>query len=309
MIKLKSEAEGIFSFRLGTFDASGNEVDCYDPVPPTRNLITNGGLERMAENADWLSYTYVGSGSAAPDFDDSAMNDLVASTASLQASTNGAQATAPYFTWVRITRRFAPAEATGNLSEVGVGWFDGLFSHALIVDADGNPTTITVGAEQFLDVTYEFRFYPKTTDDTGSFTLTGSLGGTYDYVYRAANVTQSNSVTGWEVDINGNDMGSFAPNPNGKQVLAGPIGPITSGPSGEFSIADSLTAVAYEASSLSRKATMALGLDVGNFDTGIKSALFKGGIGTFQVEFDPAIMKTDQRLLNLEFSHSWGRRA
>ena len=309
MINFKSEAEGFYTLRLGTLDAAGNEVDCYEPVPTFPNLITNGGLERMGDNSDWLSRTYVGSGSAAPNFNDSAMNNFVAVTASTQANVSGSQSTAPYFTWIRTTRRFSAGQAAGNLSEVGVGWVTALFSRALIVDADGNPTTITVGADQFLDVTYEFRFYPKTTDDTGSFTLTGNLGGAYDYILRSSNVTSFSITSGWYLAAGGTSMGQFDVNSTGRRVFDGAIGSITESPSGSSSNADSLTALSYEANSLTRKATMSLGLDNGNFATGIKSAFFKGGIGSFQVEFTPAIMKTDERLLNLEFSHSWGRRA
>jgi len=309
MINLKSEAEGFYTLRLGTLDADGNEIDCYEPVPTFPNLITNGGLERMGDNADWLSRTYVGSGSAAPNFNDSAMNNFVASTTTNQSFPTGSQSTAPYFTWIRITRRFAAGAAAGNLSEVGIGWATALFSRALIVDAGGNPTTISVGADQFLDVTYEFRFYPKTTDDTGSFTLTGSVGGTYDYIFRSANVTSNSVFSGWLLAQNGVSMGKSAPASSGRQAFSGAIGPITGTPSGAASASDSFTANAYAPSSLLRKGTMSFGLGAGNFGTGIKSALLLFGIGTFQVEFTPAITKTDERILNLEFSHSWGRRA
>jgi len=309
MINLKSEAQGFYTLRLGTLDADGNEVDCYEPVPTFPNLITNGGLERMGDNGDWLSRTYVGSGSAVPNFNDSAMNNFVASTGAQQSSVKGAQSSEPYFTWIRITRRFSAGQAAGNLSEVGIGWLNGLFSRALIVDADGNPTTITVGADQFLDVTYEFRFYPKTTDDTGTFTLAGNLGGTYDYVLRPSNVTSNNSVLGWYLSAGGTSMDWLGATSAGRKVYSGAIGSITETPSGSSIYATNLTASAYEASSHTRKVTMTLGLDAGNFETGIKSAFFILGIGAFQAEFTPAILKTNERLLNLEFSHSWGRRA
>ena len=308
MINLKSEAEGFYTLRLGTLDADGNEVDCYEPVPIFPNLITNGGLERMAENADWVSRTYVGSGSAAPDFDDSAMNNFVASTTTDQASTTGAQSTAPYFTWRRITRRFSAGQAAANLSEVGIGWATALFSRALIVDADGNPTTITVGAEQFLDVTYEFRFYPKTTDDTGSFTLTGSVGGTYDYIFRAATVTSSSLASGWIVFVSGSNMGQTAAANADRVFRDGVISGVTGAPSGANSVI-SQAVLAYAAGSLQRKFTMSAGIGDSNFATGVRSAYLRMGIGMFQIQFDPAIPKTDERLLNIEFSHSWGRRA
>jgi len=306
MINLKSEVEGFYTLRLGTIDAEGNEVDCYEPVPTFLNLITNGGLERMGNNSDWLLWTYVGSGSAAPNFNDSAMNNLVASTTTTQSSVDGSQSTAPYFTWVRNTRRFSAGQAAANLSEVGTGWADALFSRALIVDADGNPTTITVGAEQFLDVTYEFRFHPKTTDDTGAFTLTGSIGGTYDYTFRASSVTSNSGLDGWAISQNGTRMTATS---GVGLVYNGAIGAITGQPSGALAISQTLAGISYVASSLESKVVMPFGLDQGNLAGGIKSAWFKQGIGTFQVEFTPALMKTNESLLNLEFSHSWGRRA
>ena len=309
MINLKSEAEGFYTLRLGTIDADGNEVDCYEPVPTFPNLITNGGLERMGDNDDWLSRTYVGSGSAAPDFDDSAMNNFVAVTTSNQETNSGAQSSDPYFTWRRITRRFSAGAAAGNLSEVGMGWATALFSRALIVDAGGNPTTITVGADQFLDVTYEFRFYPKTTDDTGTFTLSGNLGGAYDYVFRAANVTDISTVTGWSIGSSGTSMGRISGVQVARQVYSGGIGSITQGPSGTVSTPSSFFPFAYASNSLARQAVIRLGLGDGNFGTGIKSARFNIGIGTFQVEFTPAIVKTNERLLDIQVSHSWGRRA
>ena len=309
MINLKSEAEGFYTLRLGTLDADGNEVECYEPVPTFPNLITNGGLERMGDNSDWMSRTYVGSGSAVPNFNDSAMNNFVAVTTNNQASTNGVQSSGPYFAWTRITRRFSAGQAAGNLSEVGIGWLDGLFSRALIVDAQGSPTTITVGAYQFLDVTYEFRFYPKTTDDTGTFTLTGNIGGTYDYIFRAANVTSNSTVRGWSVGLGGTRMGAIPYNTLVKSVYSGAIGSITQIPSGSALDPGSFSAFAYESNSLAQKSIMSLGLDAGNFETGIKSAFFKIGIGAFQAEFTPAILKTSDTLLSLEFSHSWGRRA
>ena len=304
MINLKSEAQGFYTLRLGTLDADGTEVDCYEPVPTFPNLITNGGLERMGNSSGWMSRTYVGSGSATPNFNDSAMNNLVAITTIDQASAGGTQSTAPYYTWARITRRFAAGAAAGNLSEVGVGWSDGLFSRALIVDAGGNPTTITVGADQFLDVTYEFRFYPKATDDTGSFTLTGNLGGVYEYVYRSANIASNDRYSGWYVSTSGLMMSTIST----KLARDGAIGAITESPSGAAAY-PSFSVLAYEANSLTLKATMPFGLGTANFQAGIKSVLFKFGIGTFQVEFSPAIMKTSDTLLSLEFSHSWGRRA
>lgn len=59
-------------------------------------------------------------------------------------------------------KRFAIGQAAGNLAEVGFGngWGSAvLFSRALIRDAQGNPTTLTVLLNESLDVIYKVRIY------------------------------------------------------------------------------------------------------------------------------------------------------
>ena len=307
-ISIHNESEGFYSFRAGRIDSHGDEVDVYEPAPPTKNLITNGGLNRQGDNADWLRRIYVGSGSSTPNFNDTAMNNFVASTVTEQATSFGAQSTAPFFAWRRITRRFGAGAAAGNLSEVGIGWDAGLFSRALIRDAQGNPTTIAVGSDQFLDVTYEYRFYPKVTDDTGTITLSGSVGGVHDYIFRASSVTTVIESVGWFIDPFGYSMGRTSNSSTlGRSVWNGDIGTVTESPSGFSQNGIPITAAAYSENSLRRDFVVSLDLNTGNF--GIRSALLRMGIGTFQIQFDQVIQKTSERLLSLTFSHSWGRRA
>ena len=309
MINFKSEQEGFYTLRLGTIDADGKEVDCYEPVPTFTNLITNSGLEQQADNGAWLRKISVGSGSSVPSVDDTALANFVASTTSTQNSVSGTQGTEPFFTWRRVTRRFSEGAAAGNLSEVGIGGDTELFSRALIRDTDGNPTTITVSAEQFLDVTYEYRFYPKLTDSTGSVTLGGSVAGTYDYIFRSSEVTSSSTFSGWSIGTTGTSMGADAGNASGSLFYDGDIGAINAGPGGLQSAASSFSRLAYSAGSLEREFRLTCSLTQGNLAGGIRSARVKMGIGTFQIQFDPPIPKTDERTLVLDFSHSWGRRA
>jgi len=179
----------------------------------------------------------------------------------------------------------------------------------LILDAEGSPTTISVGADQFLDVTYEFRFYPKTTDDTGTVTLTGSVGGTYDYIFRSSSVTSNSITQGWTVSSSGTNMGDRGSSSfTSRRAYNGNIGTITGMPNGTT---DSINnpVLAYEAGSLRRKFVTGAGLNEANLTGGIRSVFLRMGIGAFQIQFDPPIPKTDQTVLSLEVSHSWGRRA
>ena len=195
-----------------------------------------------------------------------------------------------------------------------MGWAasGSLFSRALILDSEGDPTTITVAADEILDVTYEFRFYPRLTDVTGSVTLTGNIGGTYDYVMRAASVTVSSDGSGWFIGVLGSSMG-YAGNLTSQLAMHGEIGPITSTPIGSNSSRSSITVAPYSAGSLEREFTAVWGPNDGNLSGGIRSFLLKMGIGRFQFRLglqgtDEAIPKTDQDELSLKFVHSWGRR-
>jgi hypothetical protein len=304
-LKTRIECEGIFSFRVGKIDKDGNEYDVYEPVKPFHNLITNGGLNRMGTNGDYLTYIRVGSGSTAPANTDTALVSQIAWAITGVESLSGTQSSEPYYTWRRVTKRFAEGEATGNIAEVGIGWTassGGLFSRALVLDPDGDPITISVGADQFLDVTYELRYYPKTTDDTGSVVMTGSIGGTYDWIFRAANVTSNSGTNGWQISSPGTSMSTTST----RSALTGNIGAITSSPSGTVAIV-TLTPQSYSTDSFALTFVAAAGLDVANFD--IRSFLLKMGIGTYQIQFDPVIPKTNTRTLSISFTIAWGRKA
>jgi hypothetical protein len=88
--------------------------------------------------------------------------------------------------------QYGTGVASGNLTEVGVypgnpgggavaPYYAGhLFSRALILDTNGNPTAITVLSDEILTVTWQLRFYLDLTDHAFSFNLNGSpITGTY----------------------------------------------------------------------------------------------------------------------------------
>jgi len=308
-MKLHNEAAGWF--KLDVLDAEGNKKRSTGWF---KNLITDAGLDYMADNSNWLQYCQVGTGSATPSSLDTALSSRIAGTTTQTANINGAQSAAPYYTWRRRTMRFADGAAAGNISEVGMGWAltGSLFSRALVVDSGGSPTSITVGAGETLDVTYEIRFYPKLTDDTGTVVLTGGIGGTYDYVMRAAVVTFNRESDGWAIGVWGSfmDYGSAGY----CYARAGDIEAITSEPSGANFPASSGSWAAYETGSLERKFTLTWGPSEGNIPGGIRSFAVKMGIGRFQFRVgldgtDAKIPKTADDELSLTFVHSWGRRA
>lgn len=302
------QCEGIFSISVFKTDSNGNEVpgSRREPVPPFRNLITNAGLDRMGEFADFLTWCQVGSGSGAPAPGDTTLQSRVAGTSVLNSSVSGTQGSAPYFTWRRNVMRFAQGVATGVLAEVGIGWAStgSLFSRARILDALGTPTTITVLADESLDVTYELRSYPSVTDVTGTIVATGNIGGSYNYILRAANVTHNDSYVGWHIGAAGISAGQLSL----AAVYDGNIGPITGQPAGGLQAGKSTSVSAYSAGSYKRDFSLVLGLNDANFPSGLRSAMIKIGIGCYQIQVDPVIAKTPNAEVVFNLSHSWARR-
>lgn len=293
---------GLFKFEAFRQDEHGKEIagtrrTIADWFP---NLILDAGLERMGSSSTFLTYCRVGTGSVPPSPIDSGLANLLASTATVTANVYGAQSTAPYFGWRRKTFRFAQGVASGNLSEVGVGWDTGtaLFSRALILDSAGAPTTITVGADETLDVTYELRTQPVTAEAGGNIVLAGV---SYSWVSKPAYVTNQDQ---WSVGNNGSTV-----QPANARAYADSMGAITGGPSGT-NVGVVVSRAPYAANSRKSVITISASLIQGNLSGGIKSILVSGAattLGSYQIEFTPAIPKDDTKTLSLTYDVTWGR--
>lgn len=142
------------------------------------NIVLDAGLARMSVGT-WISLCCVGTGNTTPVVTQTALARFLASTASTTSTSTELQTTkTPYYRGVTLTWRFSEGVAAGNISEVGMGWGNTtLWNRALVLDANGNPTTITVLSDEYLDVVAEIREYP-TLSTTGSFSLVNKLGAT-----------------------------------------------------------------------------------------------------------------------------------
>lgn len=277
------------------------------------NLITNLGLDYMASNSNYLRYCYVGSGSATPAITDTGLNTHVATfdaglyNTGLTLNTQNFNNATPYYRYNIRTYRFGAGVAAGNLSEVGVGWGAShsgyTFSRALILDTYGNPTTITVLSDEYLDVTYEFRMYPLETDVTGNVTLTGNKGATYAYTIRPGNIAYlpNESAQYFPIAINYIYGGSTTLDPKCSDAA---IGIITAALAGSDC---TQTWAAYTNGTYYRDTTITMGLTVGNFGTGIqKLGLYIAACG-WQVGFNPVIAKTSSDIVTITLRISWAR--
>lgn len=155
----------------------GNPEQPSKETPLFHNLVLDAGLDRLSVGSA-IGRVCVGSGNSNPVISQTQLDAFIASTTTSQGSDTGGKqiTTEPYYLWSRRTYRFGEGVAAGNLSEIGLGWSNtNLFNRALIRDANGNPTTITVLADEFLDVVVELRVYPQ-RNIIGNFNLLDKLG-------------------------------------------------------------------------------------------------------------------------------------
>lgn len=279
-----------------------------ETLGPFCNKITNLGMDRLGADGRVTQYCYVGTGTAPSTITDTAMGTFKVASAAIT-ETESRSSVAPYWHQRTRTFRFANGVINGNITEVGVGWINtstnGLWSRELIVDTAGNPITLTVLANEFLDVIYTLRFYPLVTDFTGSVVINGT---TYNYTGRTANINSA-SVT--------YQGGTAAARVN--RAYNGPavLGPLTG------SIASSTTSVAvsgvyselaYTPGSYSITSTTAMALTTANLAGGIKAIQLSGSnnVGStlnqeWQIVFNNPIPKTADNTFGLSIRISWAR--
>lgn len=273
-------------------------------APWFNNLITDAGLNRIGTGPIG-GYCHVGTGTAAPAVTDTALAAKLAHTTSAISGVTSGSATMPYYGSRVQVFRFGVGVASGNLSEVGVGYSaTALFSRTLIKDSSGNPTTITVLPSEYLDVTYELRMYAPVADVPFSVVISGV---TYTGVVRAADATTfSGSTDPWYGGYlfgSGASLGAVQ-----SRAYNGAIGAANTVPSGAVSFLGSPSNNAYSNNSLQLTGTVTAALGAGNLAGGISALVIYTTLGAFQMSFSPAIPKDATKVLSVGITLSWARK-
>jgi len=272
------------------------------------NIITDGGLQYIANNPYPTSYAYLGTGTATPAANDNNITAYV--------THNGGNPVSTAITWVstptplkRMTQsyRWSIGALNGNYSEIGLGWSSNpsgaLWSRALILDGAQSPTTISVSSAEQLDAYYTVEDVIDTADTPFSITVTNV--GTVDGFSRRLNANNANAHIAREGIIGSQNAGSVFYAALYTGVLgtydAGTVvgGGIISNGSGNWVATGSLT----------KDWTV-------NFSTAgsgnVKSvygypASNPNGNFAFGYEFDTAISKTTDQTMSFSGRVTWGR--
>jgi len=194
--------------------------------------------------------------------------------------------------------------AAGTLAEVGVGNSNKqLLSRALIKDAQGNPTSITVLPDEILQVSWVFRLYWPQNTVSGTVNIIGS--GQHDFELAACATDYDWGFPYGKLNLVPKSIAYIQ-----KNITA--LLPITQRPN--TSSAHSFGGVSnapYINNTFKATATYTVPIAIGNYSEGISGFLFTinnaNSSPMFQARFDPPIMKTANDSLSLTVSTSWAR--
>lgn len=285
-------------FKLDAVKASGKITSSTGWFP---NLITNTGLDLLGnQSTQVVTYARVGTGTATPAVTDTLLQSQGAFGNSIQSTSNVARPTPPYY-WSRFTTiRIPIGSATGTWTEVGVAPTStgNVWSRALILDGLGNPTSISVAADEALDVSYELRLFVNNSDQTGSVVISGV---TYSTTLRPSQITS--------IIQNGPDaVGVPVTAASILWAMSGPIGAITGVPSGQADLSFGSKALqTYSNGTYFRDVIFTWGLTDGNAVGGVGAIYIYNSTGIWQMGFSPSIPKDGTKILTLTFRYSWGR--
>lgn len=280
------------------------------------NLITDTGLASIwSSPGDGFGVSYlisacvVGTGNTAPAVTDNQLASWLATKYNGQYAPVATYVAGPPAYWKMVgVYQFPTGAAAGNLTEVGIYPYGksnlALFSRALIVDVNGNPTTLVVQADEILTVTYELRVYQNLTDVTGTFV---SDGVTYDVVARVVDVDSPPRMfaaivgEGCRMLAYDGALGSVTTQPSGS--AAGPAGAGTG--FANFLILGDTASGEYNG---------VFDVNSANFANGVKVMTLTTSFHKFQISFnDPLTGKGIPKVLGEQmsctFKFSWSRYA
>lgn len=256
------------------------------------NLIVNNGLDLLGTRlfSRCMPNCYVGTGNAAPQNTDTSLAAQIASTGNRSGGENGSQTnSSPYYHRRVYTYRFSKGAAQGNLQEVGVGrGSSNLFSRALILDEQGNPTTLTITDIDILDVEYEFRLYINETGNSWSDTVNStSYSGTVSIIPS----TVANADKPYPMDDPSEDVYFYDGNGNSKDS------------------GDLINHLSYTNTTYYREFKIHAGIYTANYPNGIGKVIFGNVVRSLRVQWDcsPAVPKDNTKEFDLTLRCTWAR--
>lgn len=287
------------------------------------NVVTNLGVQMLlggatvgTSNSSVNIRCSCGSGNSTPSVTDTQIQSFIAGTGVASINNTVRNSTvSPYYVMHTWTWRFGMGVAQGNVAELCVVNNNGtptasspVFSRALVRDAGGNPTVITVGPDEYLDVTYELYLYPSSSDQTGTFSqMIDGAPTSFSYISRASNIQQGGSAgnsSGWAQStvsavptVYGNASTGSAMSSAYVGGDLGDVGTVPTGTSGSVNRFGSSSSATGVYASKYRDITYTAGLDEANATFSCIRLAYN--LGCVQMKFDPPITKINTKTYSI----------
>lgn len=319
MIEIDLGIAGYVTLHKGKLDSRGEPVT-REHITTFKNLVLDAGLSRIGTNGDWMDWLHLGSGIQAPHplqitlQNPTYTGNALAPGTHTTAGIDNSDPLKPY-TWVRRVFRVSPRGENRTYAEMGVGWnSNNLFSRTLIKDPQGNPNTISILGDEYLDVTYEARMYipvdtvvyevVPTGDDTEPRTITvrGSQVNTWSTLYgwALAGTSLGNSPNRVPTSILNNWLTSAH-----NRFFTGGLGGLYQDPE------DSIVGTTFNRTSMVRtsptSATITLTRELPDNVGMLRTLQISQEAYCFQMEFNPPFNKSNEDRFSISYSISWGR--
>lgn len=283
------------------------------------NLITDVGMNRIGtvNGSNMGAYVFnalcgrfvVGSGNATPAFTDTALQNPVAFAATVAYRESESSSYERGYYELVMSYQFPQGAAAGNLSEIGIQHTNAsgpLWSRALILDAGGAPTSITVLPDDFLTCYYTLRIMIPQTDAVFNIDVDYGADGLVPTVVTARPLaTESVAVIGgWGLQTGYTSIGAGTTFRTGG--LAAPTANNPGGSSAGSSPDRATRYVPYVHNSFVRHVEQDATLAQYNSDN-LQTAKVSCLMGCWQVNFNPPLVKNNTHTMTLTFGYSWAR--
>lgn len=315
MINIEFGVAGFVDLHKGHLGPDGEPVT-RDHISSFKNMILDTGLQRIGENGDWMNWLHLGTGIQAPHpLQNSLQNPtyLGANLAPAPHTSAGIDISDPLkpYSWVRRVFRVTPRGENRTYTEMGVGWNDSnLFSRTLIKDPQGNPNTISILGDEYLDVTYEVRQYMPINTVVYSVTPTGDDTEVRTITVRPSMLNTLSPNFGWGIaKFTSNSMpqsilNNWASSPHNR-FFTGGLGGLYQSPEGDI-VGDTFNRTSLARTS-STSAVITLTRELPDNVGLLRSLQISQEAYCFQMEFDPPFNKSNEDRFSISYSISWGR--
>lgn len=165
-----AKACGFFKLSKGKVDPTTGEEILLEETPMFQNLVLDSGINVMNSTTGFhIREVYLGTGNSEPNVSQTQLDNKVAGVTIGNSGPNtpaSVKIINDDYWCIECKDKVRFGDGTFNnvtLAEIGLGIYkDGytyLWNRTLIKDEEGQPTTITVLKDEYLDVSFVYRFY------------------------------------------------------------------------------------------------------------------------------------------------------